>query len=589
MNGIFERLFSPNEFMPHGFCYLWRPELIWLHVISDGLTGLAYTTISFALLYFVRHRRGLPFTWMFVNFGVFIVACGSTHWMEIVTLWEPLYWLSGSLKAITAVASVSTAIMFVALIPKALRIPSPEELRRTNAALATSEARVRAVFNASLDALFVAQPVSNEHGAIVDFTIVEASTKGANLISPNIDLLSQDTQLFGHDPRLIEKYANVFQSGQALEDEFFFDSQDVGPRWFRHQAVPFSGGVAISIRNITARKKAEEARLLAAIVESSEDAIIACANDGTVESWNVGATRLLGYAAGEVLGKSRAFFAPRDHADELPGLLERIRRGEWIEGFHSALQKKDGTLVEVSLAVSPIRDPAGSIRGASLIARDITTVKDAERQLKASLREKEVLLKEVHHRVKNNLQMVTSLLNLQASHSQDTRAVSALRESQQRIRSIALFHEKIYQSRDIARIDMGAYLGELLSSVSAAVTDEHKIITTRVESEHVELPADTAIPCGLLANELIFNAFKHAFPKGPGCIDVSLRSVGEDGNLELGVSDDGVGLAEGFDPGNARTLGLQIVATLAEQIGGALAIHRNTPGTRFSVTFPVSK
>jgi PAS domain S-box-containing protein len=125
-----EHSFSIEGFMPHGMCYLWKPDLLALHVISDSLIFLAYATIPFTLLYFVRRRRDLEFNWMFVCFAVFIVACGTTHLMEIVTVWRPEYWVSGVIKLITALASVPTAILLVRLIPQALAIPSPASLRR---------------------------------------------------------------------------------------------------------------------------------------------------------------------------------------------------------------------------------------------------------------------------------------------------------------------------------------------------------------------------------------------------------------------------------------------------------------------------
>jgi PAS domain S-box-containing protein len=123
------KLFSSGDFMPHGFCYLWQPALIWLHVVSDTLIALAYFSISLMLIYFVRKRRDVPFNWVFVCFGVFILTCGATHAMEVWTLWHATYWLSGAVKGVTALASVPTAILLVGLIPKALAIPSPEALR----------------------------------------------------------------------------------------------------------------------------------------------------------------------------------------------------------------------------------------------------------------------------------------------------------------------------------------------------------------------------------------------------------------------------------------------------------------------------
>jgi signal transduction histidine kinase len=127
-----KELFSTDGFMPHGHCYLWRPELVWLHVLSDAMTALAYTSIPFTLLYFVRKRRDVPFHGMFVCFGVFIIACGTTHVMEIWTLWTPTYWLSGVVKAITALASVPTAILLIKLVPHALTIPTPQQLARAH-------------------------------------------------------------------------------------------------------------------------------------------------------------------------------------------------------------------------------------------------------------------------------------------------------------------------------------------------------------------------------------------------------------------------------------------------------------------------
>ena len=122
--------FSQSDFMPHGMCYLWQPGVLWLNVVSDALITLAYFSIPFTLLYFVRKRADLQFNWMFVCFAVFIVACGATHLMEILVVWHPLYWVSGGLKALTALASVPTAVLLVKLVPQALLLPSPREVER---------------------------------------------------------------------------------------------------------------------------------------------------------------------------------------------------------------------------------------------------------------------------------------------------------------------------------------------------------------------------------------------------------------------------------------------------------------------------
>jgi PAS domain S-box-containing protein len=143
--------FSTDGFMPHGMCYLWQPGLLALHVISDALIAIAYATIPFTLIYFVRKRRDLQFNWMFVCFAVFIVACGTTHVMEIVTVWEPVYWVSGTVKAITALASVPTAILLLKLVPDALALPSPAALQHEIVVRERAELEVRRI-NEELEA-----------------------------------------------------------------------------------------------------------------------------------------------------------------------------------------------------------------------------------------------------------------------------------------------------------------------------------------------------------------------------------------------------------------------------------------------------
>lgn len=125
-------LLGSSGFMPHGYCFLWTPSLLWTYVVSDSLIGLSYYSIPFALFYFVRRRTDLPFTWMFVLFGLFIAACGSTHLSEVLDIWIPLYWLDASIKAVTAVVSVLTAVLLWPLLPKALALPSPRQLEAAN-------------------------------------------------------------------------------------------------------------------------------------------------------------------------------------------------------------------------------------------------------------------------------------------------------------------------------------------------------------------------------------------------------------------------------------------------------------------------
>ena len=163
-------LLATDGFMPHGVCYTWRPGLVRLHVISDVLIGLAYFSIPLALVYFKRKRRDLPFGWMLVLFGLFIVACGATHWMEVWTLWRPQYWLSGAVKAVTAAASVSTAIALSFLIPRALAIPSLRQLREAKDALESEVVERRRAETALREAQATLEQRRMLADSVADFT-----------------------------------------------------------------------------------------------------------------------------------------------------------------------------------------------------------------------------------------------------------------------------------------------------------------------------------------------------------------------------------------------------------------------------------
>ncbi|CAJ35461.1 PAS domain S-box protein [Methanocella arvoryzae] len=207
-----------------------------------------------------------------------------------------------------------------------------------------------------------------------------------------------------------------------------------------------------------------------------------------------------------------------------------------------------------------------------------------EDALRESLKEKEVLLKEVHHRVKNNLQIITSLLNLQMSQMQDPDTVTALTESQSRIRSMALLHEKLYQSKDLSSIDFGDYLRGLISSAYCTYGVNEGLIRVEIDAGNVRLGIDTAIPCGLIINEISTNAFKYAFPRDrQGTLTIKVSSE-ESGQTELIISDDGVGLPEGFDIDNVTTLGLQLVVSLVHQLEGEIEL-KNEGGVTYRITF----
>ncbi len=233
----------------------------------------------------------------------------------------------------------------------------------------------------------------------------------------------------------------------------------------------------------------------------------------------------------------------------------------------------------------PNFDTAGNITGLIGIARDITAHKRAEDQLKASLKEKEVLMQEVHHRVKNNLQVVSSMLNMQARVAKDKDASAVLAESRDRLNTMALIHTQLYETGNVSEMNMKVFVNGLLRQMLSSHPVQETRVTPVVHVDEYLLPISIAVHLGLIINELLINALKYAFVnRKAGKIEVDFR-VSEKGVVNLTVSDDGVGLPEGFDINATKTLGLRLVKTLVEdQLDGNLNII-SKDGTTFTVEF----
>jgi PAS domain S-box-containing protein len=233
------------------------------------------------------------------------------------------------------------------------------------------------------------------------------------------------------------------------------------------------------------------------------------------------------------------------------------------------------------------QDDVEAVQSLASIVMDLVGRRRAEESLRASLREKETLLREIHHRVKNNLQLVSSLLNLQAEQTGDPAARAVLVETQGRVRSIALLHETLHHFGDLEQVDLAAYAETLVAHLLHSVSKDPELIRIDCRATPLRLHIDQAIPCGLIINELVMNCLKHAFPDGRrGVVSVDLE-IREPKTACLRVTDDGVGLPAGFDPARVQTLGLQLVGDLVGQLGGKLRFG-NGPGTVVEVDIPLN-
>lgn len=707
--------FRTDLFIPHGHCYLWKPELVGLHILSDLLIAIAYYSIPLTLFYFVRRRRDLPFTWVFLLFSAFIVACGTTHLLEIWTLWHPTYWLSGAIKLMTAAISLTTAVLLVPIIPKALALPNPAELEAVNQALRESENRfqtfmdnspaaawitdaagrilylsqayshlvqvpndaigktifevftpeiaeqlhhnIRQVIetNQTVEAIEVAprpngtlgeflvykflicelsgqcvvggvavdvterQQVKKQlrslnerlqhlltHAPVVIFSCKADSDYGATWVSDNV------RTLLGYEPReFIEEsdfwanhihpedreqiFANVsqiFATGYHTH-EFRFLHGDGDYCWVYEQLrlIRDEAGNPTEIIgyvvNISDRKQIElELELQSTVVRNmAEGVCLVKVADGTIVYTNPKFERIFGYDAGELKGKHVSLMNYEDEVTDPEAVHQEIytailQQGEATYEVHNV--KKDGTPFWCQATTSLFEHPD---YGTVLVAvqQDITERKQSETMIQASLKEKEVLLKEIHHRVKNNLGVVDGLLQMQARRSTNPQVVKTLKESQNRITSIALVHEKLYGSEDLANIDFAQYI----SALTAHLFDSYNIHASQIklttQIDHIPLDIDTAIPCGLIINELVSNSLKYAFSDiQTGEIQVTLHQQ-QDRSLVLRVRDNGIGLPQNFNLNRTKTLGMNLVKGLVKQLKGTLEVNTQQ-GTTFLIS-----
>lgn len=344
----------------------------------------------------------------------------------------------------------------------------------------------------------------------------------------------------------------------------------------------------IFVKDITEQRRVEQSlreaeQRLAVITENMVDMVVMTDVFGTYQYVSPSCKKITGYTQEEMVGKSGfAFMHPGDLMRVAEAVQEHLKTGEpgkiELRARHAA-----GYYVWIEASGDLLRDEGGKIVGAVLTGRIIEDRKKAEDQLKKLLQEKEMLLKEVHHRAKNNMQVIASLLNLESSRITDEHCQKVFKDSQNRIRSMSLVHEKLYRSAAGSRIDFEEYVRNLVDNLYYSYSKTPDQVALRVRVEGVFLDTDTAITCGLLINELVSNALKHAFPGGArGSLWVEMRGDG-DGYLLL-VGDDGIGLPEAVGLNNAGTLGMQLISSLVSQLSGTLEIRRGR-GTQYQIRF----
>ncbi|MCX7220445.1 MAG: PAS domain S-box protein [Burkholderiales bacterium] len=344
--------------------------------------------------------------------------------------------------------------------------------------------------------------------------------------------------------------------------------------------------VLSSIVDISERKRLEER--FRRVVESAPNAMVMINDQGRIEMVNTQAERLFDYSRAEMLGQMVEILVPdrfrHAHPEKRTMFFGEPQSRPMGAGRDLFGRRKNGSEFPVEIGLNPIETLEGMMVLSSIV--DISDRKQKEGRIQEALKEKDLLLGEIHHRVKNNLQVVHSLLSLQSSMINDVAVKGMLMDSQNRIQSMALIHQTLYQSNNFARVDFGDFLEALVPNLINSYVIDQQRIALKIDAGSVYLPINSAIPCGLLINELITNALKHGFKENrQGQISVSLSSR-DNKQILLVVSDTGVGIADGLDIENTETLGLRLVSLLSQQLNGILSIQRCNP-TSFSLEFPL--
>jgi PAS domain S-box-containing protein len=347
-------------------------------------------------------------------------------------------------------------------------------------------------------------------------------------------------------------------------------------------------------RDITDRNRADEELTQSegkyrSIFENAQEGIFRTTPDGKIIMSNPAMAKMFGYESPEEMMTSVTDVDRQHHVNpaDRRKLVEMIEEHGFIKGYEAQNNRKDGSIIWISLTMQAVRDEKGQIMYWDGIIEDITDHKQAEVQLHASLREKDILLREVHHRVKNNMQVIIGLLDLQARSSGNPELTGMLNESQRRIRSMALVHEKLYGSKDFARIGMAGYVRTLSQDLFQSYKINPGKIDLIIQTDGVYVDINKAIPCGLILNELISNALKHAFPGDrQGELQIIIREE-KNTEIEIVVRDNGLSLPDNVDIHQPRTVGLHLVNGLVKnQLDGQMEVRRDN-GTEFRIKFPL--
>jgi len=420
-------------------------------------------------------------------------------------------------------------------------------------------------------------------------TLIDVNPAAEMIGITDDDVGKQATELLDKYPEIKEFY------NKAGEEKTIFIG-DPFNLWIRMQITflydknEFKGRL-LTIQDISKLKRAEKDYIDSEeryknLSELSPDAILVVMGEKIVFANKASATIFGMENPQDLLDKNLfSFYHPDSVETAKKRLHEVLVENMTLDFLEEKIISLDGQLKDIEVGDAPIN--YNGLRAVQIVARDISQRKKLEEELKNSLKEKDLMMKEIHHRVKNNLMVIQSLLNLQSRYIKDTDARDIFKDSQNRAKSMAMIHESLYQSSDLKRIEFSEYITTLAKNLFYSYAADPNRVKMSVNVDKVMLDINTAIPLGLILTELISNCLKYAFPDGDsGEIKVDFHSYTEEGThkFKLTVSDNGVGLPQDFDPKKSDSLGIMLIYSLSEQIGALIKLDTSN-GTKFDITF----
>jgi PAS domain S-box-containing protein len=487
----------------------------------------------------------------------------------------------------------SYMIVFLAILMAVFGVLGVEQVRsRLMKDLKDREVRYHALFEETYDAILI----------MVDGKYTDCNTSAEKLLcgskeqilGKNLVMLSPETQPDGrssHD--LFEQKLTLALSGEHQRFEWrhntltglVFDAEVSLTR------ILIDGIVAVQaiVRDITETKKAQEAlrqseKNYRTLSEASPNAIYIVEKDATVAYANTYMLNFLKKPLSDVKGKKLRDLLPMEDAEKQIQIIYNVFQHGTDIRRDDKLILDDGTEKWLSSMYTPLKADSGIVTAVLCVSYDITERKEMENQIATSLREKEFLLKEIHHRVKNNLQVISSLLSMQADKATDPKVVASLHDSQNRVKSIALVHEKLYQSKSLDQIEYGDYLKKIVTHLFDTYNVNPALVSCKIHAENIFVDINQAVPCSLIINEMLTNSLKYAFPGGrKGEITIEFSSNTK--NYILIYHDDGIGIPEGITFERSESLGMKLIYGLTQQLSGTVILQR-VEGTTFMITFP---